>query len=66
MIPEQICIKFQFISAQNIHHEQFAVLQSPHTSDVRMFIKVGKECKWIFKNKAKKKKCMYHAYIMYV
>lgn len=29
--PEQICIKFQFISSEFMNHEQFALLQSPHT-----------------------------------
>lgn len=47
--PEQICIKFQFISSEFMNHEQFALLQSPRTSHPRMFIKVGKECKLISK-----------------
>lgn len=34
-----------------MNHEQFALLQSPHTLDTRMFIKVGKECKLISKKK---------------
>lgn len=33
--PEQICIRFQFISTQFMIHEQFALLQPPHTSDRR-------------------------------
>lgn len=34
-----------------MNHEQFALLQSPHMPDPKVFIKVGKECKLISKKK---------------
>lgn len=42
MTPEQIWIKFQFISAQFMNHEQFALLEPPRTSAEGTFVTVEK------------------------
>lgn len=48
--PEQICIKFQFISSEFMNHEQFALLQSPRTCLIQeCSLKWEKECKLISK-----------------